>query len=154
MKERHLTNLKSTNNKEVSLMQPYEKLLERAMKKVSRKPESEDRFKIPKSNILRAGARTIINNFIEIANNMRRDPNHLLKFLLKELATSGEIQNNRVIVQGRFRPEIIDKKIEIYIKEYVVCHECKKYDTKLIKEDKFFFVKCEACGAKHSVKKL
>ncbi|MHA1988975.1 MAG: translation initiation factor IF-2 subunit beta, partial [Promethearchaeota archaeon] len=50
--------------------------------------------------------------------------------------------------------DIIQKKIESYVKEYVLCKECGKPDTKLIKEGRITFLKCEACGAKSSVKSI
>ena len=46
----------------------------------------------------------------------------------------------------------INEKISQYVKEYVLCPECGKPDTRLMKEDKFIFIKCSACGAKKPVK--
>ncbi|NIP40980.1 MAG: translation initiation factor IF-2 subunit beta, partial [Candidatus Aenigmarchaeota archaeon] len=134
----------------------YEKLLDQAFGKLPEKSESGERFQMPKASVLPAGARTIITNFVEIANSLRRKPDHLQKFLLKELATSGsgELKGNRLIVQGRFRSDVVDKKIELYMKEYVLCPDCGKPDTKFMKEDRYLFLKCEACGSKHVVKKV
>lgn len=132
----------------------YQKLLERGMEKVPKKTDAADRFKVPDAQVFISGARTNIANFIEIANYLRRPPDHLLKFLLKELATSGDLIGTKVICQGRFPPDHVNKKIETYIKIYVICPECGKPDTKLIKEGEFSFIKCEACGAKHVVKKI
>jgi translation initiation factor 2 subunit 2 len=135
-------------------MQPYDKLLDQAFEKLPKKSEGSDRFQMPKANVLPAGARTIIINFLEIASILRREPDHLQKFILKELATSGEIQNGRLVVQGRFRPDVVDRKIELYAKEYVLCPQCNKPDTKFVKEDRFLFLKCEACGSRHTIKKV
>jgi translation initiation factor 2 subunit 2 len=46
----------------------------------------------------------------------------------------------------------INQKVEQYVKEFVLCKECGKPDTELSKEDRMSFVKCLACGAKHSVR--
>ncbi|MEE9323291.1 MAG: translation initiation factor IF-2 subunit beta [Candidatus Aenigmarchaeota archaeon] len=135
-------------------MQPYEKLLDQAFGKLPKKSESGERFQMPKASILPAGARTIVTNFVEIANSLRRKPDHLQKFLLKELATSGELKENRLVVQGRFRSDVVDRKIELYAKEYVFCHDCNKPDTKFVKEDRHLFLKCEACGSRHILKKV
>ena len=56
--------------------------------------------------------------------------------------------------QGKFPPELITKKIDLYIKTYVLCPECKKPDSKIIREGVHSFLKCEACGAKHIVGKV
>lgn len=135
-------------------MQPYEKLLDQAMSKLPKDSDSDERFQMPKAGILPAGARTVITNFTEISRTLRREPDHLQKFLLKELATSGELQGNRLVVQGRFRSDVVDRKIELYAKEYVFCPDCGKPDTKFVREDRHLFVKCEACGSRHVVKKV
>jgi len=129
-------------------------MLDEAFKKIPKVSKDSSRFEIPRARIVRAGSRTIISNFVEIANMLRRDKSHLLKFLLKELATSGEIKNQMLVVQGRFRPEVIDRKIDIYVKSYVLCPECGRPDTKIIKEGRYYFLKCEACGSKHTIKKI
>lgn len=131
----------------------YEELLERGMKSI-KKPEAGERFEVPKARTSISGARTIIENFQDIAASLRREPKHLLKFLLKELATKGETENQRLIVLGNFSSDHVNRKIEIYIKDYVTCPECGKPDTRLVKEKGFMFLVCEACGARHSVGKV
>lgn len=135
-------------------MESYEKLLDMAMEKLPERSDERERFVMPKARILPDGAKTIITNFTEIANKLRRKPDHLLKFILKELATKGELSGTKLTVQGRFRSDVVDKKIELYAKEYVFCQECGKPDTKMIREDRYQFLKCEACGAKHVIKKV
>ncbi|MCJ7816437.1 MAG: translation initiation factor IF-2 subunit beta [Candidatus Aenigmarchaeota archaeon] len=132
----------------------YEELLKKGLKKVPKDTESKDRFEIPKSQILRAGQKTIITNFTEIASHLRREQNHLLKFVLKELATSGELSGPRLTVIGNFSETAVDSKIDKYAKIYVFCTECKKPDTKLVKEGDYIIMKCEACGARHPVPKV
>jgi translation initiation factor 2 subunit 2 len=90
----------------------------------------------------------------DIASHIRREQNHLLKFLLKELATSGELSGPRLTVIGTFSEAAVDSKVEKYAKLYVFCHECRKPDTKLVKEGEYVIMKCEACGARHPVPKV
>lgn len=133
-------------------MQSYENLLDRGMKRVPKAAGSGERFQMPKAMVLNQGMKTIIANFLDVSGCLRREPGHLMKFLLKELATSGEVRGKAAEFTGRFGPSLIDKKIEIYVKGYVICQECRRPDTKLIKKDRLEFLKCEACGAKHPVK--
>lgn len=135
-------------------MQSYEKLLDQAFGRLPKSSESSERFQMPRASILPAGARTIITNFVEIASALRRKPEHLQKFILKELATSGELKGSRLVVQGRFRSDIVDGKVELYAKEYVFCPDCGKPDTKFVRESRYLFLKCEACGSRHIVKKV
>lgn len=129
-------------------MQNYEKLLKRGLAKVPKETDHGTRFKVAQPIIEKAGARTIITNFYEIAGSLRRDPDDLLKFLLKQLATKGEFEGQRLVVLGVFSQKHVAKKIDLYIKNYVLCPECGKPDTKLVYEEGRELIKCEACGAK------
>ena len=132
-------------------METYKKLLDKAYKNIKPITHSE-RFEIPKIQGHLEGTKTILTNLQQISTYLRRDINHLLKFLLKELATSGAIKQSRVILQRKISSAKINEKIEAYVKEFVACKECKKPDTELIKDKGFTFVHCLACGAKHSVR--
>ena len=132
----------------------YEELLKRGLAKAPKGSEDRGRFEMPKSQVQRAGQKTIITNFAEIASHLRREQNHFLKFLLKELATSGELQGSRLAVIGMFSETAVDSKVDKYAKTYVFCSECKKPDTKLVKEGEYVIMKCEACGARHPVPKV
>jgi translation initiation factor 2 subunit 2 len=85
---------------------------------------------------------------------LRRDPKHMMKFMLKELATKGSLSGTRLEVQGNFSEEMVNRKMELYVKNYVACSECGKHDTKLVKERGFVFIKCEVCGARHTAAKV
>lgn len=135
-------------------MQNYEALLKRALEKIPKKAGTAQRFEMPKAVTQKDGRKTIFVNFYEVANRLRRDPQHFLKFILKELATKGEFVGERLVVLGIFNTELFNKKIEIYVKEFVICPECNRPDTKLIREDRFTIMKCEACGARHTMERL
>lgn len=132
----------------------YETLLEKAYEKLPKIETTEERFQTPIVEIMVQGNQIIIKNFSQICETLRRDPKHLLKFLMRELATAASFDEKRAILQSRIPQKLIQQKLEAYVKEYVICKECKKPDTKLIKEDRIFFLKCEACGAKASVKSI
>lgn len=127
----------------------YEDLLKRGLKKVPKKTEKTERFVVPDAVVQKDGARTIVVNFSEIVSALRRKQGHFLKFLLKELATKGEIKGKRLTLLGNFPATQINKKIDLYVKKYVICPECGKPDTKLKKEGREHVIVCEACGAKH-----
>jgi translation initiation factor 2 subunit 2 len=132
----------------------HEDMLDRALSKLPEKVFEKSRFEIPKSDSFTMGNRTIIRNFQEIAQKMNRDPNHLMKFLSGELATSGNFESRGAVFQGRFSNHQINEKIERFATTYVLCHECGKPDTKLVKEGRITFIQCEACGARHSVRSM
>jgi len=129
----------------------YKDLLEKARKELPQSVLKSERFEIPKVKGHVQGNRTIVSNFNQIASALHREPEHLLKFVLKELASPGEIKKTGVIIGRKVSAASINEKIEKYVQAYVLCSECKKPDTKLSKENKTVFIKCLACGAKHSV---
>jgi translation initiation factor 2 subunit 2 len=132
----------------------YEDLLCRCVDKIPKECREGDRFTMPKADVLIQGARTIFVNFNDVSNTLRRDPKHMLKFFLKELATSSEEQDKKVVFQGRFPGTLMNRKLEIYVRDYVLCPNCCKPDTKIIKVDRIEMLKCEACGHKCAVKKV
>tara|TARA_Y100000034_G_scaffold76367_1_gene91719 strand:+ start:225 stop:635 length:411 start_codon:yes stop_codon:yes gene_type:complete len=129
----------------------YEKLLDQAYKNIKPIKHSE-RFEVPKIQGHLEGTKTILTNLPQIASYLRRDIDHILKFLLKSLATSGAIKNNRVILQRKISSQKINEKIDDYVKEFVLCKECNKPDSELLRDKGFSFMRCLACGAKHSVR--
>jgi len=133
-------------------METYEQLLEDAYKKIKKVEGSSERFEIPKAEGHFEGKKTIITNFLQIASYIRRNQEHLQKFLLRELATSGQKEGERLVLNNKIPSEKINQKIEQYAKEFVICRECGKPDTELTKVDRLTFIHCLACGAKHSVR--
>ena len=133
-------------------MTDYEKLLDEAYEKVKKVEGAGGRFEIPKVKGHFEGKKTILTNFMQIASHIRRDTNHFLKYLLKELAASGQIEGDRLILNMKVPSAKINNKIESYVKEFVLCKECGKPDTELKKQDRLTYVHCLACGAKHPVR--
>ena len=130
----------------------YEKLLEEAYGKIKQTNTSLNRFEIPKIEGHFEGRKTILTNFYQIASHLRRKPEHFQKFMLKELAASGQKEGDRLVLNIKVPSSKINQKIEEYVNEFVLCRECKKPDTELIRKDRINFVHCLACGAKHSVR--
>ncbi|MEK6967113.1 MAG: translation initiation factor IF-2 subunit beta [Nanoarchaeota archaeon] len=130
----------------------YESLLERGKKLLPEVVDTGNRFEMPKVLGHIQGNRTIISNFNQIAGNLRREPAHLLKYLLKELAIPAELKKSGLIVGAKLPASRFNEKIVQYAHDFVICPECKKPDTSLIREDKFTFIKCQVCGAKQPVK--
>ena len=130
----------------------YEELLNQAYDKVKQINTSSERFEVPAIKGHFEGKKTILTNFFQIASHLRRKPEHFQKFLLKELAASGNSEGDRLVLNIKVPSAKINDKINQYTKEFVLCKECGKPDTELIKQDRLTFVHCLACGAKHSVR--
>jgi|TARA_B100002003_G_C13649881_1_gene330731 translation initiation factor 2 subunit 2 len=130
----------------------YEKLLKKAKKELPEEVSKSDRFDIPKVRGHIQGNKTVISNFSAIVSIIGREQEHILKYILKTLATPGEFKGNLLLLGRKIPASNINEKINQYVKEFVLCKECGKGDTKITKEGRFTFIKCTACGAKHSIK--
>lgn len=131
----------------------YRKMLDRAYEELPEQLETTARFQIPRAYVRQQGRRTFIMNFKEIADELRREPQHLMKFLLNETATRGDYDGTRARLQGRFSSDSIRNIIEIYTKKYVICPVCNRPDTHIVRERRLSFLQCDACGARSSIGK-
>ena len=125
----------------------YDMLLERVWKGLPEKLKSHERFEMPQADTLIEGNVTIIRNFNDIAQAFNRKPEHIVTYLSKELAAPASEDGARVLIQRKLKKQVIDEKINAYAKEFVICHECNRPDTKLSELEGQKIVKCEACGA-------
>jgi len=132
----------------------YEELLKRARSQLPEVASKRERLELPKLNLSIVGMRTTIYNFREIAEVLNRDPQHILKFLTRELATAAAVQETRVIFQGKFKQDTLERLLQRYVEHFVTCPICKRPDTKIVKEKRLSFLVCDACGAKSSVAQL
>jgi len=134
----------------------YEWMLNRLYSSVSGKAavKAITRKEVPKAMVLITGNYTIIRNFREITDVLRRDIKHLMRYLLKELGSPGNYDESSgsLILHGRFSSQAINILLNRYIKMYVVCPTCGSWDTVLKRKGKIWILICEACGAETSVK--
>jgi translation initiation factor 2 subunit 2 len=133
-------------------MKTYEELLERAKAQLPKKTKSSERFEIPKAIGRIEGNKTIITNFLQMADQLHREPKQILKYLQRELATPGSVDGKRLILGRKINSGLINDKVKRYVNDFVLCKDCKKPDTQLLKEERILMLKCAACGAKHTVR--
>ncbi|NOZ80568.1 MAG: translation initiation factor IF-2 subunit beta [DPANN group archaeon] len=131
----------------------YAELLNRAREKSPEKTVSNERFEIPRVRGHIQGVRTVISNFYQIASALHREPAHLLKFVLKELATPGDLKKNAAIIGSKVPATRINQKIEDYAYAFVFCPVCNRPDTRIVKEKTRHTLKCQACGAVSPIRK-
>lgn len=153
---RPTTHIKQTRQKPAVSAQKaadYDALLKRLQDKMGNAAKkATSRLEIPEPQIIWVGQKTIFRNFVDFPKALRRDPEKILLYLNKELASAGYIQGERVIFLGRKTPSSFNALIERYVKDYVQCPVCGSPDTRTEKNKKLGFLICEACGAKSSIK--
>ncbi len=132
----------------------YRELLTRARSQLPPEVLERKRFEIPKPRSFRIGMRTIIGNFKDICDAFNRTPQHLLRYLSREMATAGTLSGSRAVFQGKFPHDTIERLVQHYAVAFVICPVCKRPDTKIVKQKRLSFMVCEACGAKSSVRSM
>ncbi len=130
----------------------YKELLKRAKSRLPSEILEHKRFEVPRPRSFVTGMRTTLANFKDICEALNREPHHALKFLSGEMATAATIDGARAVFQGKFGSDTFERLIHRYTDEFVTCPVCKRPDTKVAKERRFFFLICQACGARSSVR--
>jgi len=131
----------------------YDGLLDNIYENLPKKTKENVRFELPTFQITNEGGKTIIRNFVQVCDTIRRDKNVVVKYLTKELASPISIDGNRVIVQRKLNGLVINRKLKEFFEKYVVCKECHRPDTKM--KDLGHGIRqiiCEACGARYTVR--
>jgi translation initiation factor 2 subunit 2 len=130
----------------------YSKLLNRAKSKLPHETEVHERLKIPEPDVMVEGKTTVIRNFGDIADTLRRDPQHMFGYIIRELGTAGALDGKRATLKGNATFAQISDRLARYVDEYVMCSECSRPDTKIVKEDRVQILVCETCGAHRPVR--
>jgi translation initiation factor 2 subunit 2 len=132
----------------------YTKLLDELYEHLPKKIQQTERFEIPVFSSFIEGNQTIVKNINEVADKLRRDQKHIIKYLSKEFAVPTNFDGKRLILNGRFREDALNQRLNTYVSEFVICNECKKPDTSLISFEGVKYKRCEVCGARSPVIQL
>ena len=127
-------------------------MLEKALNEMPESVQVKSRFEIPKVKGHIQGNRTVVSNFPQIVSALRRPPEHVLKYILKELAAPGTFERGLLIIGTKQSATKINDKIRKYADEFVLCRNCGKPDTKMEKEGDIMYLKCTVCSSKYSIR--
>ena len=126
-------------------------MLKLAKEKLPKVQSKSERFVVPKIQGHVEGNKTILINIFFIADLVQRQPEHILKYLQRELATPGYFQDKRLVFGRKLSSQMINEKLQRYVEIFVLCDQCGKPDTTLLTEEGKLIKKCTACGAKNLV---
>lgn len=129
----------------------YEEMLEKGREEIPEDVFSGERFEIPEAETQKDGNKTVIRNFRDLVSTFNREADHLSKYLLKEMGTAGHVEDGELILNGKFRRGKVNRKLKQYAETFVLCSECNRPDTEIVKEKGVELLKCEACGARSPI---
>lgn len=126
----------------------YDEQLDRAIEESPDIDGSGERFDVPDPEVRQEGNATVYENFQATTKRLGREDDHVMKFLQRELGTSGHIdESGRLRLTGAFSQRRVQEALDEYVDEYVLCSECGLPDTQLEREQGALVLRCEACGA-------
>jgi len=119
----------------------YESSLDRAMDSVPEIDSSGERLSVPDANAQKDGAFTRLTNLESIADTLSRDPDHLHRFVQRELGTNGKLEQGVGRYNGNFSGSDLDAAVEEYIQTYVLCGDA-------VEENETYTLKITSTGRK------
>jgi len=130
----------------------YKEILGRLRETLPETVTAQSRFKVPELEVLYEGKTTVLRNFGDVVDAINRKPAHLMAYLLREVGTAGNQEARRALFKGRVPLKQLEGRINNYVDLFVLCSECRRPDTKLVKDGRTLVLECEACGAHRPVK--
>ncbi|XP_029161626.1 eukaryotic translation initiation factor 2 subunit beta-like [Nylanderia fulva] len=121
----------------------YINLLKRAMEILNKNKKDsfqDSKMKLP-LEVKRESSTKTSMNLVEISKLLKRDEDHLMKFILNELSTTGSInQEGKLLMKGLFLKAQVQDVLRMYVEHFVVCKGCENVDeTIIVKENKLYF---------------
>lgn len=125
------------------------------------------RYKMPPLNVNKEGKqgnpRTNINNFLSVADSLKRKPELIRQFFIYQL--SGQIKlTNKLTLNGEFTVDMLQNILYNFIDLLIICRHCENPETsiKITNDSKIFdessddeiekiYLECYACGKKTKV---
>ncbi len=134
--------------------QEYGALLEKAYGELPEILKEHSRFVTPEIASRIQGKTTVVQNLGEVSKIINRNAGMLAKYLIREFGTSGSHDAQHLVMKGQFRQPQVQEKFEEFLGTFVLCPECGRPDTKILREERISFLKCEACGSRHPLSVL
>ena len=92
------------------------------------------------------GKRIVWTNFGLVCKQVRRDISDISSYILSELDTKGSLKSsNGLVIYGKFSEKDLLHILKKYVTEYVLCKNCKGYNTSQTKDRKVKQITCMDC---------
>jgi translation initiation factor 2 subunit 2 len=114
----------------------YDALLDKAIKELPDVLKEHSRFEKPAVDSIIQGKTTVVKNLGDIAKAINRDVDLVSKYLIKELGTAGTHDAQHLVLKGQFREPQIQNRFDAFLEEFVLCSECTRPDTKIMREER------------------
>lgn len=115
------------------------------LNKINEHVESNEKITLIKPHVNRVYQWSEISNFVEICDNINRNPDDFRKYIETELRVKTKKSGEGIVsIRGRYTINDISSMYNQFIEKVVKCKSCRSYNTTLQKS-KTIKLKCEAC---------
>nr|OQO31852.1 hypothetical protein B0A51_00858 [Rachicladosporium sp. CCFEE 5018] len=94
------------------------------------------------------GIKTVIVNLSNVAHQLARPPNYVIKYFGFELGAQTNIdpKDDRWIINGAHEASKLQDHLDGFIAKFVLCKDCKNPETVIVAKDGDIILDCKACG--------
>lgn len=117
--------------------------------------ENYKKTNLPPIKVAKKNKTTIFINFGIFVEKLNRSADHIATYYKSETGIASSINaQGQLILQGILNETKTESILRNYIREYVICKQCKCFDTSLLKENGITYIICNQCQAKSSLGKI
>lgn len=127
-------------------------LMDRVYQQLEDSKPEKTRLKLVKPVVNKMNKKTFFENFVTTCQSINRNVIDVQRFFEAELATSTSVSgDNKLVIQGMFKPKDVCTILINFIQSHVICKECKSHQTELIKEKRISYIKCNVCMSQKAI---
>ncbi|CAD8042888.1 unnamed protein product [Paramecium primaurelia] len=128
----------------------YIKALDRLFQQLEKHKFSNTKLQITLPIVQIKGARTFWQNYSSICNQIKMNSKLVNQYFYAQFWGQVLIKNEQMIILGqRIKSKDIQSYLREFLKEQLICQQCKMSDTKLVKDRKIKLIRkeCTTCKA-------
>jgi len=126
--------------------------LDRAYSQLELKNKNKKKPTFPQPNIISKDRKTYFINFSELCESLNRTPEYVKKYLETETNISTSILGDGGLkFDVQIKPQQIKNIITTFIKNLVLCVDCRSCITTLEKDTRILYLCCSSCNSKKSI---
>ena len=126
--------------------------LDRAYEQLELLNKNKKKPIFPQPNIISKDRKTFFINFSELCKTIDRTQDHVKKYLETETNIPTSILGDGGLkFDVSIKPQQIKNIITTFIKELIICKDCRTCITTLEKENRLTYMCCSNCNSKKSI---
>ena len=126
--------------------------LDRAYEQLEAINKHKNRPIFPQPNIISKDRKTFFINFSEMCKSIGRTQDYVKKYLETETNISTSILGDGGLkFDVQIKPPQIKNIITTFIKELIICKDCRSCITTLEKDNRIQYMYCSNCNSKKSI---